>query len=98
MGFLRPTVNAKVQLSEVNEPESFVIELSGKSMGAGVKGTSEVVLSAVEHDPNATRVRMTGTVETSGLLKKVSDSKIETAATGFIESYFSSVEREYSRS
>jgi uncharacterized protein len=94
MGFLRPTVNANVQLSDIAKPESFVIELSGKSMGAGVKGTADVVLIAPEGDVNSTHVRMTGTVETSGLLKKVSDSKVEAAATGFLESYFSSVERE----
>ena len=31
MGFLRPTVNADVQLSSIDEPRSFTIELSGKS-------------------------------------------------------------------
>lgn len=93
MGFLRPTVNANVQLSNTVEPESFEIELSGKSMGAGVTGTARVALNADESRPAATHVRMVGTVETTGLLKKVADSKIETAATGFLESYFSSVEQ-----
>ncbi|MCX8277348.1 MAG: SRPBCC domain-containing protein [Dehalococcoidia bacterium] len=95
VGFLRPTVNTNVQLSEVNELESFVIELSGKSMGAGVKGNAEVVLSALE---DSTRIQMTGTVETSGLLKKVPESKIEAAAIGFLESYFASVEKAFARS
>ena len=95
VGFLRPTVNTNVQLSEVNELESFVIELSGKSMGAGVKGSAEVVLSALE---DSTRVQMTGTFETSGLLKKVPESKIEAAAIGFLESYFASVEKAFARS
>ena len=95
VGFLRPTVNTNVQLSEVNELESFVIELSGKSMGAGVKGNAEVVLSALE---DSTRIQMTGTVETSGLLKKVPESKLEAAAIGFLESYFASVEKAFARS
>lgn len=95
VGFLRPTVNTNVQLSEVTELESFVIELSGKSMGAGVKGNAEVVLSALE---DSTRIQMTGTVETSGLLKKVPESKIEAAAIGFLESYFASVEKAFARS
>lgn len=98
VGFLRPTVNTNVQLSEVNELESFVIELSGKSMGAGVKGNAEVVLSALEDDEDSTRIQMTGTVETSGLLKKVPESKIEAAAIGFLESYFASVEKAFARS
>jgi hypothetical protein len=35
---------------------------------------------------------MAGSVETSGMLKKVADSKIKAAAIGFLESYFTSVE------
>jgi carbon monoxide dehydrogenase subunit G len=94
MGFLRPTVNADVVLSNDVALQSMTIELSGKSMGAGVSGTSEVVLTpALDDDSNSTRVRMVGVVETSGLLKKVGDSKIEAAAVGFLESYFESVER-----
>ncbi len=93
MGFLRPTVNADVQLSNVDEPRSFNIELSGKSMGAGVSGNAEVSLEIAGNVAETTRVRMTGAVETSGLLKKISDLKIEAAATEFLESYFFSVER-----
>ncbi len=94
MGFLRPTVNADVVLSNVVPHQSTTIGLSGNSMGAGVSGTAEVVLtSALDGSSNSTRVRMTGVVETSGLLKKVGDSKVEAAAVGFLESYFDSVER-----
>jgi len=91
MGFLRPTVNADVHLSEVSETSAFTIGLKGKSMGAGVEGSARVSLSPAQG--NATRVSMSGGVESSGLLKKVNDSKIENAATGFLESYFSSVEQ-----
>jgi carbon monoxide dehydrogenase subunit G len=93
MGFLRPTVNANIDLSNIVKPESFTIGLSGKSMGAGVTGTSEVVLNADQSNPNATSLSLRGSIETSGLLKKIKDSKIEKAATGFLESYFASVEK-----
>jgi carbon monoxide dehydrogenase subunit G len=93
MGFLRPTVNADVQLSSVVANESFSINLSGKSMGAGVSGEAEVTLSAAEGESPATRIAIVGSVESSGLLNKVGDSKIEQAAVGFLESYFSSVEQ-----
>jgi hypothetical protein len=36
---------------------------------------------------------MAGTVETSGLLKKISDSKVEAAVSSFLDSYFASVEK-----
>jgi hypothetical protein len=36
---------------------------------------------------------MIGTVQTSGLLAKIADSKIESAVTGFLDEYFASVER-----
>jgi len=92
MGFLRPTVNADVQFSNLNERVSFDIRLAGKSMGAGVTGTAEVILS--EHDSgDSSRIQMTGAIQTSGLLNKIADSKIEGAATGFMESFFQSVER-----
>jgi uncharacterized protein len=93
MGFLRPTVNADVQLSNLNERVSFDIGLTGKSMGAGVTGTAEVTLSEHDSGQDSSRIRMTGTIQTSGLLKKVADSKIEGAATGFLEAFFQSIER-----
>ncbi len=93
MGFLRPTVNADVELSNLKQHESFNIEISGKSMGAGVAGSAAVTLSTLTVEAGSTRVVMTGIVETSGLLKKIADSKIEAAAVGFLDSYFASVEK-----
>jgi carbon monoxide dehydrogenase subunit G len=92
MGFLRPTVNAYVELSNIDESRSFTIELSGKSMGAGVSGKADVTLTSTGHNSGSTTVEMAGSVETSGMLKKVADSKIKAAAIGFLESYFTSVE------
>jgi len=93
MGFLRPTVNADVQFSNLNEGVSFDISLTGKSMGAGVTGTAEVALGEDDYDAGSTCIQMTGTIQTSGLLKKIADSKIENAATGFLEAYFHSIEQ-----
>ena len=101
MGFLRPTVNVDVQLSDVRPKDSFRFEFGGKTMGAGVEGAATVLLdpSGNPHgglDIGATRstqVRMIGSVQTSGLLKKVSDSKIEAAVAGFLDDYFARIER-----
>ena len=93
MGFLRPTVNADVQLSNLNERVSFDISLSGKSMGAGVTGTAGVALSEHDSGADSSRIQLTGTIQTSGLLNKIADSKIEGAATGFLEAFFQSIER-----
>ena len=92
IGFLRPTVNANVQLSNISA-HRFTIELSGKSMGAGVSGSAEVILTRSGSESQSTVVQVVGSVETSGMLKKVADSKIEVVAIGFLESYFASVER-----
>ena len=97
MGFLRPTVNVDVQLSDVNPKDSFKFEFEGKAMGAGIEGAATVALSS-RGNPSvgsnrSTQVSMTGSVHTSGLLKKVSDSKIQAAVTGFLNEYFASVER-----
>ena len=93
MGFLKPTVKADVQLSNVVAGESFGIELSGNAMGAGVSSFAEVILIAEPGDSVSTRVTMAGTVQTSGLLAKVADSKIESAVSGFLDGYFESVEQ-----
>jgi len=93
MGFLRPTVNADVQLSNIDELCGFMIELSGKSMGAGVSGKADATLTSFGDDSRRTNVQLAGSIETSGMLKKIADSKIEAAAIGFLESYFASVER-----
>lgn len=90
MGFLRPTVKADVLISNVVLPISFDINLRGKSMGAGVEADATVVLKSSD---GVTRVRMVGTVQTSGLLTKVSDSKVDAAVTGFLDDYFGRVER-----
>ena len=96
LGFLRPTVNANVQLSNISI-RRFTIELSGKSMGAEVLGKAEVILKVAGSESESTVVQLIGSVETSGMLKKVADSKIKAAAIGFLESYFASVERTCSR-
>jgi carbon monoxide dehydrogenase subunit G len=92
MGFLRPTANADVQLSNINEFHGFTIELSGKLMGAGVSGKAEVALMSTDGNSRSTVVQLTGSMESSGMLKKVADTKIEVVAIGFLESYFTSVE------
>ena len=51
-----------------------------------------MTLTDTGDDSGGTAIQMMGTVETSGMLKKVADSKIETAAVGFLESYFASIE------
>ena len=86
-------MNADAQLSDVELHQSFTINLSGKSMGAGVAGSAEVTLSTLPADEGTTRVAMVGTVETSGLLKKIPDSKVEAAVSSFLDSYFASVEK-----
>ena len=90
MGFLRPTVNVDVQLSDVVAIDSFRFTFAGKSMGAGVEGSAR---TEVSDEGTKTLVKMEGTVETTGLLKKVSDSKTEAAVSGFLDNYFTSVER-----
>jgi carbon monoxide dehydrogenase subunit G len=72
--------------------QSFSIDLSGKAMGAGVNGIAEATLE-VGPATSSTRLTMIGTVQTSGLLAKIADSKIESAVTGFLDEYFASVER-----
>ena len=97
MGFLRPTVNVDVRLSDVRPEDSFNFEYGGKAMGTGVQGAARVAISPGENPHGgstlSTRVRMSGSVHTSGLLRKVCDSRIEAAVTGFLDEYFASVER-----
>ncbi|WP_342822609.1 CoxG family protein [Candidatus Lucifugimonas marina] len=93
LGFLRPTVRAKLRLSNVVEQASFTIGLSGKSMGAGVNGEAKMLMSESPEKSGATHIVMTGRVETSGLLNKFSDTKIESAARDFLETYLSNVEQ-----
>ena len=90
MGFLRPTVNVDIQLSNIVAMDSFDFAFTGKSMGAGIDGSAKVELVPEE---SAIRVKIGGAVETSGLLSKVSDSKIENAVEGFLDEYFGSIER-----
>jgi len=99
MGFLRPTVNVDIELSDVNPQNSFGFEFQGKALGAGIEGEATVSLgSGDQPESGATRVRMSGVLHTFGLLKKVSDSKIDAAVSGFLNDYFASVERSSSRS
>jgi carbon monoxide dehydrogenase subunit G len=101
MGFLRPTVGVDVRLSDVVHFESFRFEFGGKAMGAGVEGSAGVSVSPddfSQENPDAvavasTRVRIAGLVKTSGLLTKISDSKVESAVTSFLDDYFDRVER-----
>ena len=93
MGFLRPTVNVDIRLSNVSLNDSFEFDFEGKAMGAGIAGTAAMTVVPDAALTGSTRVRLTGTVQTSGPLKKISDSKIEVASAGFLDNYLASVER-----
>jgi len=93
MGFLRPTVNVDIRLSNVSLNDSFEFDFEGMAMGAGIAGTAAMTVVPNADLTGSTRVRLTGTVQTSGPLKKISDSKIEVASAGFLDNYFASVER-----
>ena len=93
MGFLRPTVNVDIRLSNVSLNDSVGFDFEGKAMGAGIAGTAAMTVVPDASLTGSTRLRLTGTVQISGLLKKISDSKIEAASAGFLDNYFASVER-----
>ena len=97
MGFLRPTVNVDVRLLNVSPKDTFSFKFEGKALGAGVDGEASVALNPGGNPEGgpvpSTRVSIKGSVRTSGLLRNVSDSKIDAAVTGFLGEYFASVER-----
>ena len=82
-----------IRLSNVSFNDSFEFDFEGKAMGAGIAGTAAMTVVPDAALTGSTRVRLTGTVQTSGPLKKISDSKIEVASAGFLDNYFASVER-----
>tara|TARA_A100001037_G_scaffold238080_1_gene217396 strand:+ start:6914 stop:7360 length:447 start_codon:yes stop_codon:yes gene_type:complete len=92
VGFMRPTVKADVRLGEIRETQGFALSISGKAMGASVTGAGSVRLDAVAGISEVTLFALSGSIETTGLLKKISDEKIHAATTDFLENYFSSLE------
>ena len=92
VGFMRPTVKASVRLSDIREPNGFELSISGKAMGAGVTGTGSAQLDVASEGRDATMFTLSGAIETTGLLKKISDDKIRSSANDFLDDYFSNLE------
>ena len=92
VGFMSTDVNAEVRMINISELKNFDIEFSGSAMGAGVIGSGTSSVSNKYEKKTVTVFNLSSAIETSGLLRSVSNEKLEKAVSGFLDDFFSSVE------
>ena len=90
IGIVRGRFSGRVKLSDLDEPRSYRMAVTGDGPGGWIKG--EGVLSLKEDVPGATKVSVEGDTQVGGLLARVGQRMIGNASTTLMKQFFASIE------
>ena len=91
IGIVRGKFSGRVKLSDLDEPNSYRMAVTGDGPGGWIKGSG--VLSLEEETPGATRVSVEGDTQVGGLLARVGQRMIGNASNTLMKQFFAGVEK-----
>ena len=91
IGIVRGKFSGRVKLSELDEPRSYRMAVTGDGPGGWIKGSG--VLSLDEETPGVTRVSVEGDTQVGGLLARVGQRMIGNASNTLMKQFFTGVEK-----
>ena len=95
IGIVRGKFSGRVKLSELDEPRSYRMAVTGDGPGGWIKGSG--VLSLDEETPGVTRVSVEGDTQVGGLLARVGQRMIGNASNTLMKQFFTGVEKAASK-
>ena len=87
IGAVKGNFTGKVAITDVNEPHSFRLQAEGKRPGASVTGGGTITITP---DGDGTRLDVTGEAKVTGILARVGQRLIGSAARVMMDQFFNS--------
>lgn len=95
IGIVRGRFSGRVKLSDLDEPSSYRMAVTGDGPGGWIKGDG--VLSLEEDAPGVTKVSVAGDTQVGGLLARVGQRMIGNASNTLMKQFFSGIEKAAAR-
>jgi uncharacterized protein len=97
LGPFKSTFNGQVEIADKQPPEAMTLKVQARGSGGGVAATGRITLREDESDAGATRVAWTGEPQLTGMLATVGGRFVQGASKSQAEQFFTSLEREATR-
>jgi uncharacterized protein len=94
--FIKASYKGEISMTDVQEPESYVLSVHGSGPLGGAKGRGLFKLETIERT-GQTRVRYSGQVAVTGKVAAFGETVIQAGANIAISRFFASMEREVAR-
>ena len=91
IGIVRGRFSGRVKLSDLNEPNSYRMAVTGDGPGGWIKGDG--MLSLEEETPGVTKISVDGDTQVGGLLARVGQRMIGNASNTLMKQFFTGVEK-----
>jgi carbon monoxide dehydrogenase subunit G len=97
LGPFKNTFNGQVEITDKQPSEAMTLKVQARGPGGGVAAAGRITLREDESEPGATRVSYTGEPQLSGMLATVGGRFVQGAAKSQADQFFTSLEREATR-
>ena len=94
IGMIRGEFTGTVEMSEVREPDSHKLTMSGKGPGGWLEGAGTIALSVDEAHADRTKIVVVGEATVGGLLARVGQRMLGGAANTLMKQFFGNVAKE----
>ena len=92
---MRGKFSGRVKLSDLDEPKSYRMAVTGDGPGGWIKGSG--MLSLEEEGPGVTKVSVEGDTQVGGLLARVGQRMIGNASNTLMKQFFTGIEKAASK-
>ena len=91
IGIVRGRFSGRVKLSDLDEPRSYRMAVTGDGPGGWIKGSG--MLSLAEERPGVTKISVDGDTQVGGLLARVGQRMIGNASNTLMKQFFAGIEK-----
>ena len=96
IGIVRGRFSGRVKLSDLDEPTSYRMAVTGDGPGGWIKGSGVLSLEG-EESPDVTKVSVEGDTQVGGLLARVGQRMIGNASNTLMKQFFAGIEKAASK-
>ena len=91
IGIVRGRFSGRVKLTDLDEPHSYRMAVTGDGPGGWIKGSG--ALSLAEESPGVTKISVEGDTQVGGLLARVGQRMIGNASNTLMKQFFAGIEK-----
>ncbi len=91
IGPIRTSFSGKVSITDIDEPNSYTLNVEGTSRQGWMKGTGKIALEAISED--STLIHADGDVQVGGMIARVGQRMLPGVAKQMMGTFFRNVEK-----